>query len=62
VIEAAQRSHHSFKRNAGSPAVMFGKMRYKVTNWAEYEAGLYRRGSPTLGMTLETLSSRPAPK
>ncbi|WP_271024194.1 IS5 family transposase [Rhizobium sp. RCAM05973] len=34
-----------------------GKMKFKVTNWAEYEAGLRRRGSLTLWMTPEALSS-----
>ena len=32
-----------------------GKMKFKVTNWAEYEAGLRRRGSLTLWITLEAL-------
>lgn len=27
------------------------KMQFKVTNWAEYEAGLRRRGSLTLWVT-----------
>lgn len=39
-----------------------GKMKFKVTNWSEYEAGLRRRGSLTLWMTPEALSSWPAPK
>ncbi len=39
-----------------------GKMKFKVTNWSEYEAGLRHRGSLTLWMTPEALSSWPAPK
>ena len=33
-----------------------GKMKFKVTNWAEYETGLRRRGSLTLWITPEALS------
>lgn len=33
-----------------------GKMKFKVTNWAEYEAGLRRRGSLTLWITPEALA------
>ncbi|WP_160004002.1 IS5 family transposase [Rhizobium sp. 18055] len=33
-----------------------GKVKFKVTNWSEYEAGLRRRGSLTLWMTPEALS------
>lgn len=32
-----------------------GKMKFKVTNWSEYEAGLRRRGSLTLWITTEAL-------
>lgn len=39
-----------------------GKMKFKVRNWAEHEAGLRQRGSLTLWMTPEALSSWPAPK
>ena len=39
-----------------------GKMKFKVANWAEYEAGLRRRGSLTLWITPEALSSWRAPK
>lgn len=39
-----------------------GKMKFKVTNWSQYEAGLRQRGSLTLWMTPEALSSWPAPK
>jgi Transposase DDE domain len=39
-----------------------GKMKFKVTNWPEYEAGLRRRGSLTLWMTPEALSSWRAPR
>ncbi|GAC1045515.1 hypothetical protein thsrh120_55200 [Rhizobium sp. No.120] len=37
-------------------------MKFKVTNWAEYEAGLRRRGGLMLWMTPEALSSWQAPK
>ena len=37
-------------------------MKFKVTNWSEYEAGLCQRGSLTLWMTPEALSSWQAPK
>lgn len=50
-----------FKHNA-SRRHRIGKMKFKVTNWAEYEAGLRRRGSLTLWMTPEALSSWQAPK
>ncbi|WP_296082158.1 IS5 family transposase [Rhizobium sp. SG2393] len=39
-----------------------GKMKLKVTSWAPYEAGLRQRGSLTLWMTPEALSSWQAPK
>jgi len=32
------------------------KMKFRVTNWAEYEAGLRRRGSLTLWITPEALA------
>lgn len=50
-----------FKHNS-SRRHRIGKMKFKVTNWAEYEAGLRRRGSLTLWMTPEALSSWQAPK
>ena len=50
-----------FKHNA-SRRHRIGKVKFKVTNWAEYEAGLRRRGSLTLWMTPEALSSWQAPK
>jgi hypothetical protein len=37
-------------------------MKFKVTNWREYEAGLCRRGSLTLWVTSEALSSWQAPR
>lgn len=37
-------------------------MKFKVTNWPEYEAGLCRRGSLTLRVTADALSSWQAPK
>lgn len=46
----ASRRHH------------IGKMKFKVTNWAEYEAGLRRRGSLTLWITPEALISWGAPR
>ena len=39
-----------------------GKMKFKVTNWPEYEAGLRRRGSLTVWITPEALSLWQAPK
>ncbi len=39
-----------------------GKMKFKVTNWGEYEAGLRRRGSLTLWITPEALSGWAAPR
>jgi transposase len=46
----ASRRHH------------IGKMKFKVTNWAEYEAGLRRRGSLTLWITPEALAGWAAPR
>jgi|GEM_PF-833073 len=39
-----------------------GKMKFKVTNWAEYEAGLRRRGSMTLWITPDALAGWAAPR
>jgi hypothetical protein len=39
-----------------------GKMKFKLTNWAEYEAGLRRRGSMTLWVTPEALDGWAAPR
>ncbi|ANP89315.1 IS5 family transposase [Rhizobium leguminosarum] len=39
-----------------------GKMKFKVTNWAEYEAALRRRGSLTVWMTPEALIGWAAPR
>ncbi|NLS07337.1 IS5 family transposase [Rhizobium sp. P32RR-XVIII] len=39
-----------------------GKMKFKVANWREYEAGLRRRGSLTLWLTPEALSGWAAPR
>lgn len=50
-----------FKHNA-SRQHRIGKMKFKVTNWREYEAGLRRRGSLTLWLTPEALSCWQAPK
>jgi hypothetical protein len=38
------------------------KMKFKVTNWQEYEAGLRRRGSMTLWVTPEALGGWAAPR
>ena len=37
------------------------KMRYRVTNWPEYDAALVRRGSLTLWVTEEALAAWHAP-
>nr|WP_245430499.1 IS5 family transposase [Rhizobium tropici] len=50
-----------FKHNAGRHH-RIGKMKFKVTNWSECEAGLRRRGSLTLWMIAEALSQWQAPK
>lgn len=50
-----------FKHNA-SRRHRIGKMKFQVTNWREYEAGLRRRGSLTLWLTPEALPSWRAPK
>ena len=42
--------HNSSKRHH------IGKMKFKITNWREYEAGLRRRGSLTFWMTVEALA------
>src|ERR1039458_9872217 len=44
----------------GSPA-SFGKMKFKVRNWASYDAGLRRRGSLTLWVTDEAIAKWQAP-
>lgn len=38
------------------------KMKFKVTNWPDYEAGLRRRGSLTLWLTPEALAGWQAPR
>lgn len=50
-----------FKHNAARRH-RIGKMKFKVTNWPEYEAGLRRRGGLTLSITPEAMSSWQAPK
>lgn len=50
-----------FKRNAARRH-RISKMKFKITSWAEYEAGLHRRGSLMLWMTEDELSSWRAPK
>ena len=37
------------------------KMRYRVTNWPDYDAALVRRGSLTLWITQEALAAWHAP-
>jgi hypothetical protein len=53
--------YHALQHNAARRH-RIGKMKFKVTNWTEYEAGLRRRGSLTLWITPEALSSWQAPK
>jgi hypothetical protein len=50
-----------FKHNAARRH-RIGKMKFKVTNWREYEAGLRRRGSLTLWVTPEALAGWHAPR
>jgi hypothetical protein len=44
------------------PAAIVGKMKFKVTNWPEYEAGLRKRGGLTLWLTPEALVGWAAPR
>jgi hypothetical protein len=48
-----------FKHNA-SRRHRIGKMKFKVTNWAEYEGGLRRRGSLSLWISPEAMSGQRA--
>lgn len=50
-----------YKHNA-SRRHRIPKMEFKVTNWADYEAGLRRRGSLTLWVTEEALAGWHAPR
>ena len=50
-----------FKHNAAGRR-RIGKMKFQVTNWLEYEAGLRRCGSLTLWLTPEAVASWKAPK
>ena len=50
-----------FKHNA-SPRHHIETMKFRVSNWREYEAGLRRRGSLTLWVTPEALSKWQAPR
>ena len=50
-----------YKHNAGRRH-WIPKMKFQVTNWAEYEAGLRRRGSLTLWVTEEALAAWRAPR
>lgn len=50
-----------FKHNA-SHRHRIRKMKFKVTNWADYEAGLRKRGSLTLWLTEEALAGWRAPR
>jgi hypothetical protein len=56
VVAAMPFKHNAARRHR------LGKMKFKVANWAEYEAGLRRRGSLTLWMTAEARSSWQAAK
>jgi hypothetical protein len=60
-LKQARRPILPFKRNA-CRRHHIGKMKFMVTNRAEYEAGLRRRGSLTLWHTPEALSFWQAPK
>ncbi len=50
-----------YKHNA-SRRHRIPKMKFKVMNWAEYEAGLRQRGSLTLWVTEEALAGWQAPR
>lgn len=50
-----------FKHNAAR-CHRIGRMKFKVTNWPEYEAGLRRRGSLTLWLTPEARAMWLAPR
>jgi hypothetical protein len=50
-----------FKHNS-SRRHHISKMKFKVTNWPEYEAGLRRRGRLTVWLTPKALSCWQAPK
>lgn len=49
-----------FKHNA-SRRRRIGKIKFRVTNWQEYEAGLWRRCSLTLWLTSEVIAMWIAP-
>uniref|UniRef100_E6QV05 Transposase DDE domain-containing protein n=1 Tax=mine drainage metagenome TaxID=410659 RepID=E6QV05_9ZZZZ len=42
--------------NSEEPRRTMPKMKYQVRNWAEYDAGLRRRGSLTLWITDEAMA------
>ncbi|MBB4145624.1 hypothetical protein GGQ72_004189 [Rhizobium rhizoryzae] len=50
-----------FKHNA-CRRHRIGKIKFKVTNWPQYEAGLRQRGSLTVWLTPQALSCWPAPQ
>jgi hypothetical protein len=50
-LRRSMPNKHNEKRRHHIP-----KMKSKVTNWAEYDAGLRRRGSLTLWMTDEAIA------
>jgi hypothetical protein len=50
-----------FKHNA-TCRHHIGEMKFKVTNWQEYEAGLRRRGSLTMWLTSEAIAMWIAPR
>jgi hypothetical protein len=47
IVDIEYRSLYAHKKNA-TGRHHIPKMRHAVTNWAEYEGGLRRRGSLTL--------------
>src|ERR1019366_4956472 len=60
MLGSFSRASRSFSSNQcsraeGADAVMQSKMKFSVKNWAEYDAGLRRRGSLTLWITAEVL-------
>src|ERR1035438_345234 len=60
MLGSFSRASRSFSSNQcsraeGADAVMQSKMKFSVKNWAEYDAGLRRRGSLTLWVSAEVL-------
>jgi hypothetical protein len=46
----------AFRTNPTPPAAITPKMKFKVTNWAEHETGLRRRGSMTFWIAPDALA------